>query len=69
MKIKIKPGRKKMKNQRTNHQNKTKMEEYIPNFSFMWVYSANGLVSQGHNEDDYISYISSNYTGKSNQDF
>jgi len=58
-----------MRNFKTNQPNKTKPEDYRPNFSFTWIYSANGLVSQGHNEDDYISYISSNYTGKSNRDF
>lgn len=57
-----------MNMQKTNNQNKIKIEEYVPNFSFLWVYSSNGLISQGHNEDDYRSFINSNYTGKSNQD-
>ena len=58
-----------MKNLKTNNQNKIKSEEYKPNFSFSWVFSANGVDSQLHCENDYRAFLDMNYVGRSNQDF
>jgi hypothetical protein len=56
-----------MNTQKTNHQNKIKLDAYIPNFSFLWVYTSNGLDSQGHDEEKYENFISSNYRSVSNK--
>ena len=57
----------KMKTQKTNHQNKINMDSYIPNFSFLWVYTSKGLELQEHDEEKYNDFISSNYTSISNK--
>lgn len=56
-----------MKTQKTNIQNNSKFFEN-QNVVFSWVFSANGIVFQSHEENVYKNYLDMNYISKSNQE-
>lgn len=55
-----------IKSNKTNIQNKTRIDDYKPNFSFQWVFTESGVDSQFHSDAEYLNYLESSYVSNSN---